>query len=253
MATARRGVSCGTTWLFLSVDGLQQYAIFKAGLHDINIWYGAARTTTLLMDQPVPATASNKTEYKNRGWCMFERRLSAIVKDNDCLLSLAHFTGRNSYWPGVRMECAAHRPPPMTPIEFESMIHSGLSAGSVKFTNGKDATEIVIPQYARGFYRLMHDAVEFDYADLEWGDEDVIKLAEALTYAHKLGALQNVRKLNLMKNSIGDAGMDALANVILAGGLPKLRKKGLQAHFNPASRQAQAKVQEALKRQGTPS
>jgi hypothetical protein len=46
----------------------------------------------------------------------------------------------------------------MAPPAFESMVREGLSKQTIKFTNGKDATDIVIPQYEIGFKRLMDQA-----------------------------------------------------------------------------------------------
>eukprot|EP00966_Prymnesium_polylepis_P144064 3326215-Prymnesium_polylepis.1 len=84
----------------------------------------------------------------------------------------------------------------------------------------------VAPQ--RGFDRLMHEAVEFDYADLNWEDDDIKQLASCLAYAHSQGGLQHVKKLNLMRNKMGDAGLGALTQVIRSGAMPKLREKGMQ-------------------------
>ena len=93
----------------------------------------------------------------------------------------------------------------------------------------------------------MHEAVEFDYADLDWDDEDIQQLASCLAYAHSLGGLQHVKRLNLMRNKMGDAGLMALTQVIRSGAMPKLREKGMQVLFNPASKRAQAEMKEALK------
>ena len=120
----------------------EQRAKFVAGLQEINLWYGHPRTTTLLLDTPVPSDASNQTPYEARGWCIFERRLSALVKDNDCFLSLSKQSGRTNYWLGIKKECQAERPPPMRPDDFAAMVRRGMEERSVCFTNGKDATEV---------------------------------------------------------------------------------------------------------------
>ena len=112
---------------------------------------------------------------------MFERRLSAVVKDNDCFLQLSSYSGRSKYWRGLTEECSASRPAPMLPAAFAAMVRDGMRDGSVCFTNGKDATEVVIPQYERGFDHLMATAVEFDLRDLGWGDAEASTFAAAST------------------------------------------------------------------------
>ena len=59
---------------------------FGKGLKHINVWYGHAYVTTLVCDWPMPAGAQNPHPIDVRGWCVFERHLSSIVKD----LSLIH-------------------------------------------------------------------------------------------------------------------------------------------------------------------
>jgi len=228
-----------------------QLATFRAGLGDINVWYGHPHTTSLLLNLPMPEGATNQTDYDERGWCIFERRLSAVVKDNDCFLHLSSLSGRTSYWPGLRAECAAARPAPMLPAAFEALMRRGVADRSIHFTNGKDATQVVIPQYAVGFDRLMHNAVEFDLRDLEWGDAEAVAFAAALTYAHGRGGLRHVQKVNLVRNRIGDDGMRALADAIRAGAMPTLpNKKGMVIAFNPASKSAQSELRAALRQRG---
>ena len=134
----------------------------------------------------------------------------------------------------------------MLPAAFEAMVRAGIADGGLAFTNGKDATEVVIPQYAEGFDRLMADATEFDYSELVWTDAEAIELAAALSYAHSRGGLRRVRKINLAVNKIGDAGVLALAGVVRSGAMPMLKEKGLQLRFNPASKEAHAEVRAAF-------
>jgi len=225
----------------------EQRARFKAGLAHINEWYGHPHSTVILLDGAMSEDAPNKTPYSQRGWCIFERRLASVIKDNDCLLSLSAMCGRSLYWPGMRVECAAARAPPITPDAFEALVRGGMEDGSVKFTNGKDATEVLIPQFREGFDRLMNEAVEFDLHDLGWGDAESVVFAHVLAYAHSRGLLQHVVRLNLIRNSIGDEGMLALAGVLRQGAMPRLKFKNLAISFNPASKAAQEELRAALK------
>ena len=62
---------------------------FGKGLKHINVWYGHHHVTTLVCDWPMPAGAQNPHPIDVRGWCVFERNLSSIVKASDCFLQLS--------------------------------------------------------------------------------------------------------------------------------------------------------------------
>ena len=173
----------------------EQQARFQLGLSHVNIWYGAMYTHTLVLNTPMPAGAENSAEYGRRGWCIFECLLSSIVSNMWCYLELDKMDGLTTGWDGIRNQCAAKRPAPMAPDEFEAMIRNGMDAeravpgSGIKFTNGKDATEVVIPQYEEGFVRLLGEASYMAYASLGWGDAEVRTLARAFAYAHAKGAM----------------------------------------------------------------
>jgi len=226
-----------------------QQTIFRSGLGKINFWYAEPYVTTLLLDGPMPEGSTNTKDYSCRGWCIFERTLSAVSKDAHCYLRLSQMTSRTDYWPGLRAECVARRPAPMVPPAFEQLILQGIAAGEIAFTNGKDAKGIVVPQYEQGFARLLKEAVHLDYANLEWGDAEAKQLADALSYAHRQTppGLQHVTRLDLMHNKIGDEGLLSLAAVIREGAMPTITLKGLRLNFNPAGKKAQKEVRDALK------
>ena len=62
-------------------------------------------------------------------------------------------TAEGAYWNDVAEACKADRLPPLAPDAFEAMMREGMAreqaaAGTgIRFTNGKDATDICIPQY----------------------------------------------------------------------------------------------------------
>ena len=203
-------------------------ARFGMGLSHINIWSGAMFTHKLVLNMPMPADAENQAEYLRRGWCIFERLLSSVVTDMFCYLELDKMDGSQTDWEGIRDQCAANRPAPMAPDEFEAMIRDGMEVEraepgtGIKFTNGKDATNVVIPQYEAGFLRLMREASELHYARLGWGDDEAQTLARAFAYAHARDCLANVTTLGLNGNQIGDAGVSALAGACAGGALANL-------------------------------
>ena len=172
-----------------------------------------------------PSDAENQAEYDRRGWCIFERLLSSVVSDMFCYLELDKMDGTETDWDGIGDQCAARRPAPMAPDEFEAMIRHGMEderaapGTGIKFTNGKDATDVVIPQYAEGFVRLMREASELTYAGLGWGVDEAQTLARAFAYAHTKGALAQVTNLYLNDNKIGNDGLTALADACASGAL----------------------------------
>ena len=194
----------------------------------------------------MPASAANATPYLGRGWCIFEQRLSGIVKDNDCYLQISNDT-QVSFWPGMRLALAASRPAPMLPAGFASLVSEGMGSGAIKFTNGKDATEIVIPQYEKGFDRMMKEVISLEFCDLGWQDAEALQFVTALAHAHANGGLRHLTKIDLSKNQIGDEGMRALAGLIASGAMPKLRSKSLVLTFNRAHKHALDEVKAAFK------
>jgi hypothetical protein len=163
-----------------TIDQLER---FGRGLRNINVWYGAAYTHTLVLNTPMPSAATNKTKYEDRGWCIFECSLSALVKDDFCYLELKGLSGNESGWQAIRDVCKASRKAPVAPDAFEAMMREGVrreesEAGTgIKFTSGKDLTEVVIPQYERAFLKLMGAADKLMYTYLGWGDDEIETLA----------------------------------------------------------------------------
>ena len=95
--------------------------------------------------------------------CIFERRLSSLVKDDYCYLELLHSAGHRG-WDALRDACKPTRAAPLPPDAFEEQLMDGVErervaeGTGIKFTKGKDLTSIVIPQYKAGFLRLMGGA-----------------------------------------------------------------------------------------------
>ena len=91
------------------------------------------------------------------GWCVFERHMASLVKDEYCFLSwrgedsLLQLEGDKS-WENVRDLCRAGRLAPLSPDEFEAKMRQGVErekaepGSGIRFTSGKDLFDIVIPQ-----------------------------------------------------------------------------------------------------------
>ena len=200
---------------------------FIKGLKHINVWYGHSHVTTLVCDWPMPAGAQNPHPIDVRGWCVFERHLSSIVKDGRCYLqlSLLPADAASMDWIDEVVEaCKGARRPPLAADAFERLMRDSTASGAFKFTNGKDATNVCIPQYAEAFTRLLGTSKELGYGRLGWGAAEGEQLAAALACAQRMDTAVAAETLLLHRNKLGTAGVRAIGKVIEAGALPRLKK-----------------------------
>ena len=199
---------------------------FGKGLKHINVWYGHERVTTLVCDWPMPAGAQNPHPIDVRGWCVFERHLSSIVKFGRCYLQLSLLpkNAESMDWDDVVVACRGARRAPLAADAFERLMRDNLESGAFKFTNGKDATNVCIPQYAEAFTRLFGTSKELNYPMLGWGAAEGEQLAAALACAQRMGTAVAAEKLIIFENKLGTAGVRAIGKVIEAGALPRLEE-----------------------------
>ena len=122
-------------------------------------------------------------------------------------------------------------------------------AGSgLRFTNGKDATAICIPQYKEGFLRLMAKEGTLAFGYCGWGDAEVRELAAALAYAHAAGATTQADRLRLDRNKLTDASVPVLVELLASGAVPKL--KTLYVFGNELSESAKEEIKAAGRARG---
>lgn len=209
---------------------------FKQGLKGINVWYGHPSVTTLVCDWPMPEGAENAAPIERRGWCIFEKALSSVSKKSSCLLALSkapasywNQSGPQKYSLRYLTQVAGGREPPIPPDQFETVLRDGMvreaeeRGSGIRFTNGKDATDICIPQYREGFLRLMGRAEALSYDGIGIGDAGLAQLLSALRYAHSAGVPSLATQLNLRGNhAITDAALPGLAATLQEGVMPKL-------------------------------
>jgi len=209
---------------------------FDKGLKSVNRWYGAPYVTTLVCDWDMPEGSENTRSILVRGWCRFERALSSISKYMWCYLHLSRLPEGAEAMPwwdvdgkGIAGTCSAgaERPAPEAPDAFEQAMLAGMQSDEIRFTNGKDATGICIPQYEQGFLDQLGTAKKLDYQSLNWGPAEAEQLAAAFAYAAQRGGGAAggvaVEKLYLEANKLGSAGVRAVGRAIEAGHLPRLK------------------------------
>ena len=206
-----------------------QLARFVSGLKGINVWYGSVYTMTLLCDWRMPAGAENAASIDKRGWCIFEKALSSVRKHGRCCLALSQLPdGATGHWMNLETACKAGRAPPLAPDAFEAMLREGVAREAAvpgtgfRFTNGKDATAICIPQYREGFLRLIRGDGSLNFGRCGWGDAELRALVAALAYAHANGATTRATTLRLSSNRLSDAALPPLVEAIAAGAMPEL-------------------------------
>ena len=205
-------------------------------------WYAHPKLLTLKLTELPPGYPNgftfpegmtpNTADYFGRGWCFCESSVSSMCKDYDYVLDLAKHTGTKTSLYAVIKECAAARPAPLMPAEFE------IALGSKAFTSKKADEEMVAKLYEDTFKEEMGEAVALDYRSLQWGDEEVAALCKVLVS----GAVPNLGSLDLGENKIGDVGCAALAEAVRSGAVPKLKSLDLDDNKIGAAAKEQLKA-----------
>ena len=170
---------------------------------------------------------------EQRGWCIFECCLSCVRKSAHCCLALSPLSQADDlvcprYWGDVVRACQVGRLPPQTPDAFEATLCEGMANGEVRFTNGKDATAVCIPQYREGFMRLMRIGGMLNFYNCGWADAEAQLLFAAIQWAHGAGATTQAETLLLGSNKLTDAVVPLLVEVVEAGALPQLLELNLE-------------------------
>ena len=186
-----------------------QLARFRRALRGINVLYGNQRTTVLLVTTPIPEGSRNMQPYSGRGWCVTERAISGIIKDDTALINLSLLSGSEQTVEEITAAGKAHREPPMSPDAFHAQLLSGSVNGSIKFTKSGDVS-LVASIYQRAFEQELGTAAALFYSELGWSDSDVHTLAVSLKEAFTKGLLKNMQKLDLESNQVSDIGVTEL-------------------------------------------
>lgn len=130
---------------------------FTKARHVMHAWYGHPYTTTLVMARPLPYSAaySNTRPYEKRGWTLFERRLSSLVKHDGNYWDMRKLTPPSASaaplsYSEVRQLLSAAREPVASPKRMARLLREGVASNELAFT-ALDDLELVVELYARGF------------------------------------------------------------------------------------------------------
>ena len=59
-----------------------------------------------------------------------------------------------------------------------ALVTAGVADETIKFTNGADLDEVVLPNFERGYSQAMSHATSLGYGNANWGDEEFVHLAK---------------------------------------------------------------------------
>ena len=110
------------------------------------------------------------------------------------------------------------RPAPLSPAAMARLV------ARKRFTSKKGDLPMVIALNTRTILSIFRDMKELVYINIDWGDDEVVQLAEVLPLC------TSATLLDLRTNKISDRGAKALAAAFAEGAMPKLEK--LYLHSN---------------------
>jgi len=190
------------------------------------------------MTTPLPTGAkyANTRPYKERGWCFVEQRLSAMVKDDDCLWDMSAYKGGINFY-GCKAQMRANRLPFMSPERVARELREGVEKGTIAFT-AKGDVDVVSGMYQRGFVSAIDDFTynsetarvktgTLHYTRLGWTDAEGEVIVEALAYARKhCLPSYGTRIFSLFDgNSFGDATKAAMQAACEGEGEARMKVK----------------------------
>ena len=201
--------------------------LFERGLLDMHRWYAHPFTHVLLVTTPIPKGAfSNRRDYLQRGWCLFELLTSQLVKNGGLLWDFSRYKEATDY-DGCCAQMRAGRKPPLDPNGAEAQMRAGLAAGSLSFSYASDS-QVVIDMYRRGFiaafdgYRALRNlSPEEDtsiyFAGLGWTDRDAERLAASLAFVSDTCEMATGEvEIHVQQNCFTSVGVHAVAASINA-------------------------------------
>lgn len=208
-------------------------SLFDQGLKSLNEIYGHPYVWVFKISVLPPGypdgfvfqgnSTPNKAAYYGRGWCYCESAVASLAKLGWLTLDLGKVGDRDAR--GFERDfdafiegCAASRPAPLVPEEFEAELQEK------SFTSKKADFHKVAKIYKGAFQKCFGESTRLDYSGLGWGDAEVEALARVLAG----GAVPSLEELLLDSNQIGTGGFEALAPAVRAGAVPRLRMVGLQ-------------------------
>ncbi|KAL1511873.1 hypothetical protein AB1Y20_005157 [Prymnesium parvum] len=168
---------------------------------DVSVWI----QTTPPMHPP--GDGRSPIGYFERGLCVWELHLTALLKDPRRLLDIGqlycgdHPPSFADFERDVRAYCIARRPPPVIPTRLDALLWN------LAFSSALER-ETACALYAQIFETAASEAQVLLFGSMEWGEQDAILLAEALP------SFQRLRYLDLSNNALGEDAVGWLSSTL---------------------------------------
>lgn len=172
---------------------------FDRGVLQLGLWFAHSETHVWLLTRaPIGARP-----YRERGWPTLEQALSQLATPGGGgrVLDLGRLDASCTSWKRIEEACSVWQCPPIGPDEFSQELRH-------KVFRVPTDHKCVDDLYRTTFEDLMGSARELAYGEREWGDDEVCRLADAISDCRRL------RELNLSENHISDPGVERLSEVI---------------------------------------
>lgn len=191
-----------------------EFEAFQEALKTMGVWYSHRATTTVILN--VLPQQWDVAAYNQRGWTLFEERVSNLTKpqSDSTWLRVVKADKEHDDWHHAEGS-SSYRPPPLHPKEFASRI------SRMVFTNGRTDCPLVAGLYAHTFSQVFGMALELEFSHCGWKDDEVKQVAGLLHLAAKVERLHIV---NRFMSSDGYADLaEALQSETAAPALKELR------------------------------
>lgn len=199
--------------------------LFQMGVDGLHLLFGNPKTHVLRVNLPhqMSGVGLNARPYDMRGWILTEWRMASMAKHRKALLDMSLLGGHELELDDVRQAAKAKRLLPLMPDAFCSMLESGVQEQSITFAKQSDMATVGLI-YERCFLEAIGQGEAIMLQAMGLDDGDLTALSQSLTFAYDQGLLVgSLRELDLGKNAIRDAGLEALVGACHAlGSLQRL-------------------------------
>ena len=165
---------------------VEDTAVFKRALSNINLWYAHSSTTTWMLTS-LPPDVTRKG-YEESGWTTFERHVASLISPSTQVLridvgvreKLCRGALQCDYYQLCLDTMDISHGAPVEPAAFTRDVRAK------HFTNDADYYDVVVPRYKDTFLSVMEEATAIDYRGQSVSDGAFWDIMAAFqTYGHR--------------------------------------------------------------------
>ena len=142
---------------------VEDTAVFKRALSNINLWYAHSSTTTWMLTSLPPDVT--RRGYEESGWTTFERHVASLISPSTQVLridvgireKLSRGALQCDYYQLCLDTMERSHGAPVEPAAFTRDVRAK------HFTNGADYYDVVVPRYKETFLSVVEEATAIDY------------------------------------------------------------------------------------------